>query len=645
MAGWIFDEVGPNQYDPGESVLDQIFDSSSSLAKEPLQNAIDRITEASKKDRAQGKIEISLLEFSGEPKAKLLELIEWTTLKQHVEAVASESSKKFSARLQNAHKRINGKDSIFLLIVSDFGTIGLPGDDFERKNHIFKLTRSAHVTDDTEKNRDGSHGLGKGVFWKYSGISTVFFYSLTCQEELGKFKGNHPPIKELERRELDHRFLGNSTLAHHKIDSTRYQQAGFLGETEKKENGTAVVSLWGNNKLVDFLGVKRDEKVENAGTSVIVFDYNDPSYEDEQTGKEIIENIAASCAKWFWPALSAETPSGEKLLDLKLKHYKNGLLKNELEPDLNDFINFIDIFKNTPNESKISQIGEIAGKDVDVLVPLLVDDTNEKKGTDAKISVKVKSVQLSSALSEAEKNLKNTSALLRRKTMVVDYEPIKAKLDEGTCVFGVVAAGLARGRSKEDEALHNFLRDMEPPAHDSWDKYAQKLNVLYRRGSIKMRSNIIKEYRAALTKICAKEVDTKGKKVPALAAMLRFPGLGKPLKNYTINSSNIQLKKLPAEQRIRLRFQLFCNDVPSTDLWRASFFVKVKGTSERLEFSSYTEVGAVTAVVSEEVKKDELFISVHFEERIEYEAEMHWPTYLPISENYAIELITRHIEG
>ena len=114
--------------------------------------------------------------------------------------------------------------------------------------------------------------------------------------------------------------------------------------------------------------------------------------------------------------------------------------------------------------------------------------------------------------------------------MVVDYEPIKAKLDEGTCVFGVVAAGLARGRSKEDEALHNFLRDMEPPAHDSWDKYAQKLNVLYRRGSIKMRSNIIKEYRAALTKICSKEVDTKGKNVPALAAMLKIPWFRKTIK-------------------------------------------------------------------------------------------------------------------
>lgn len=209
----------------------------------------------------------------------------------------------------------------------------------------------------------------------------------------------------------------------------------------------------------------------------------------------------------------------------------------------------------------------------------------------------------------------------------------------------MVAAGLARGRSAEDVILHNFLRDMEPPAHDSWDKYAQKLNVLYRRGSIKMRSNIIKEYRAALTKICSKEVDTKGKNVPALAAMLRFPGLGKPLKNYTINSSNFHKTILESEQRIRLRFQLFCNDVPSTDIWKASIFVKVKGTSERLEFASYDEIGDESAVLSEEIKKDELFISVHFEERIEYEVELHWPTYLPISEDYAIELITRHIEG
>ena len=89
--------------------------------------------------------------------------------------------------------------TLFILAVSDFGTIGLPGSDFERKNHIYKLTRSAHITDDSQKNRDGSHGLGKGVFWKYSGIATVLFYSLTCKEELSASGKGKPPIKELEK--------------------------------------------------------------------------------------------------------------------------------------------------------------------------------------------------------------------------------------------------------------------------------------------------------------------------------------------------------------------------------------------------------------------------------------------------------------
>ena len=164
MGKWIFDEAGPNQYNPGESVLDQIFDSSSSLAKEPLQNAIDRITEANLKARAQGKIEISLMEFSGVEKSQLLDSVGWSSLRDHVKAVSQDGSKKFSTRLKNAISRIDSKEPIFILVVSDFGTIGLPGSDFERKNHIYKLTRSAHVTDDSQTNRDGSHGLGKGVF-------------------------------------------------------------------------------------------------------------------------------------------------------------------------------------------------------------------------------------------------------------------------------------------------------------------------------------------------------------------------------------------------------------------------------------------------------------------------------------------------
>ena len=644
MKKWIFDEAPPNQYNPGESVLDQIFASSSSLAKEPLQNSIDRITEANNQNQAQGKIEISLMEFSGVKKSELLESINWSSLRDHVAAVSEDGSRKFSTRLKNAISRIEGKDPLFTLVVSDFGTIGLPGSDFEPKNHIYKLTRSAHITDDMQKNRDGSHGLGKGVFWKYSGISTVFFYSLTCKDELATSKEIQPPIKQLGKYELDHRFIGNSTLAFHKIGGQIFTQAGFFGNPETMRNGEAAVSSWGKDKLLDILGVVREESLENAGTSVIVFDYNDPGAEDSQSGSEIIHGISRSCAKWFWPALSAEGKDGEKLLDLKLKHYKNGILADEIEPNLTDFINFIEIFNSSPTESEIGSVGQLAGQDVGVEVPLLREHPSGKKHIDSELSVKVKSIHTASATSENEKELINTAALLRRKTMVVDYEKVNAKIQEGTGIYGIVAAGYARGTSAEDEMLHNFLRDMEPPAHDSWDKYDDKL-ILYPRGSKKLRTELIKRYRTAIKNICSKEVETKGKDVPALAAMLRFPGRGKTVKKSTIDTSNIRLEKLIADNRIRIKFNLFCNDIPSGDLWRAALKVKVRGASENLEFVAHQEIGDVTSVVSEEVINNELIITIHFENRIEYQVDVNWPNYLPINDKYAIDLITRYIKG
>ena len=286
----------------------------------------------------------------------------------------------------------------------------------------------------------------------------------------------------------------------------------------------------------------------------------------------------------------------------------------------------------------------MAGQDVGVEVPLPKDHSSGNKKIDAQISVNIKSIPTTSVNSETEKELVNTVALLRRKTMIVDYEKVSVKLEEGSGIYGVVAAGYARGNSDEDRLLHDFLRDMEPPAHDSWDKYNEKL-IYYPRGSKKLRTDMVKRYRTAIKNICSREVETTGKDVPALAAMLRFQGRGKPLKKYTVDTSGIKLEKLIEDNRIRIKFKLFCNDVPSNDLWRAALKVKVKGAAESLDFAAYQELGTVPAVVSEEVVKNELFITVHFEDRIEYQVDVNWPDYMPIDEKYAIDLIPRYIEG
>ena len=300
---WGFDRVGANKYDGGASVISKIFGSSSSLAKEPIQNAVDRISEANK--NFEGKITIEILEFSGKTKDKILEALGWSNLRPHIEAIISTDSGAYADRLKKSLERIESDEALKFLAISDYGTLGIPGDDFNRSNHIFRLTRSAHVTDDSQKNRDGSHGLGKGIFWKYSGISTVLFYSLTCHEDIQQSSSDTFEQKALlNKNKLDHRLIGQASLANHQVNGIDYQQIGFFGISKDTEDGQAIVSSWGQDDLIDLLGVVREEKNENTGTTILVMDFNDPKSEEEKNGSQEIDELEESATRWFWPALS-----------------------------------------------------------------------------------------------------------------------------------------------------------------------------------------------------------------------------------------------------------------------------------------------------------------------------------------------------
>ncbi len=626
MPEWIFDKVGPSGFNSGESVLTQIFSSSSSLAKEPMQNAIDRISEANS-NRAEGKIEIKLIEFTGTEKDEILKNLNWVQLQTHLDAVAQTSSEQYSDRLKTAVDRVNGETPLRFLVVSDYGTIGLPGDDFDKNTHINRLTRAAHITDKEQKNRDGSHGLGKGVFWKYSGVSTILFYSLTHKENM----------------EIEHRFIGQSTLAHHKIDDDEFIQAGFFGEQVERGDGFTNGSAWGESNLLKKLELLRDKNKENIGTSVIVFDFDDPEVDEEQTGQNIIKSLMADCEKWFWPALSRKNANNDPALSLRLKFFRNGELKEELSPNLEKYNHYIEALDSEPEDEKITSPDMIAGSDINVEVPLLKNNS-QGKFKEAPISIRLKSFHAPINVKDIDKHQLNHVALLRRKTMVINYEEIKVKIDEGVAVVGVVAAGYARGNSDEDKLLHNFLRDMEPAAHDSWDKYYDKLK-LYSHGARARRTEIIRSYKKCIKQICSKEVDTKGKTVPALASMLRFKGLGKKKKNYTVSASDIMVDKDTNNKLLKISFSLYCNDIPSAGTWKAGIKVKIKGISEPLKFLKYSEVSPSNAVSCQELnnKKEELRITVQNDDRVDYTTEMAWHDYLSIDDDFAFELLVGFI--
>ena len=137
--------------------------------------------------------------------------------------------------------RVESDAALHFLAISDFGTLGLRAMILTEKI-IFIASRDLLMSLKNQKNRDGSHGLGKGVFWKYSGLSSVLFYSLTCKDDV---QNDPDPLKQmalLEQKELEHRFIGQSTLANHVIDGTEFMQAGFFGDIKSTEKGDATVS-------------------------------------------------------------------------------------------------------------------------------------------------------------------------------------------------------------------------------------------------------------------------------------------------------------------------------------------------------------------------------------------------------------------
>lgn len=638
MPKWGFDEVTPNRFDPGETTLSLIFESSSSLAKEPLQNAVDRISETNK--NLEGRIQIDIIEFSGDQKQEVLQELDWSNLKKHIAAVQRTSSEAYAARLNKSVDRVESDAALRFLAISDFGTLGLPGDDFNRENHIYRLTRSAHVTDANQKNRDGSHGLGKGVFWKYSGLSSVLFYSLTCKDDV---QNDPDPLKQmalLEQKELEHRFIGQSTLANHVIDGTEFMQAGFFGDIKSTEKGDATVSAWGESRLIDLLGIKREPKIGNTGTTVLVLDFNDPSSEEQLAGGEELSQLEKSASKWFWPALCRKKNDGTASIDICFRYLRNGEIIEEIEPDLEPYQGFIETMMEDGHSGSISNIGDVVAEEISVETPIAIKQLESQTSCNANMQVKVKSI-LENSVND---DLYDRVALLRRRTMVVDYEKVNSKLDEKTGLIGVVLAGRALGRAEADVKLHDFLRDMEPPAHDSWDTFKDKMN-LYPKGAASKRGKIIQAYRDTLKRLGTIKRETKDQSVKALSQMLRFKGMGRETKTYKIQSSNLRLSKDTQNNSATLNFDLFCNALEETSEWTAGLKIKIKGISEPLNLISYSPNDEDTGVIEAKVTgENELIIKFADEERMFMSLSFDWPEYLNISEQLAVDLLARYVK-
>jgi hypothetical protein len=449
------------QRDPGEAIIGGVNQfalqmSIDTLVRETIQNSNDQ--------RLDAKVVVEFVyeELVGPQADKLLELIGWDQgLHEHLQSIADGSShlKERAARAVTAAKARR----IRTLTIRDLNARGLEGDEDGESGNFAMLCRHSLVTDGQQKRlRGGSFGIGKSVLWAFSGASTVLFSSLPMEKT-----GNS--IQKLGTA----RFFGRAYLVSHVHSKQKiwHNGDGHFGAVDAGASPRWAKSIRDANAKNKVAGTVLDRDWKKAGTSILIPFFDNPRLDADLSPQQVVDQISKATQEWFWPCID----SG--ILEVHV-----GIRSNNSESLTKvDFPAWANFHKRAIDEGltgdKIEIEGGSATATLAIKIPKrLAEPTNSAVEGNTQLYV--------TRLFEDEENqiperIRGSVALIRGAQMVVEYH--KASIPALLPPFvGVLKAGHFNNLS--DDAVEYFLRDSEPPAHDKWDKAAEKIGLNYQRG-------------------------------------------------------------------------------------------------------------------------------------------------------------------
>jgi hypothetical protein len=449
------------QRDPGEAIIGGVNQfalqmSIDTLVRETIQNSNDQ--------RLDAKVVVEFVyeELVGPQADKLLELIGWDQgLREHLQSIADGSShlKERAARAVSAAKA----RKIHTLTIRDLNARGLEGDEDGESGNFAMLCRHSLVTDGQQKRlRGGSFGIGKSVLWAFSGASTVLFSSLPMEKKENK-------IQKLGTA----RFFGRAYLVSHVHSKQKiwHNGDGHFGEIDAGERTRWAKSIRDAHAKNKVAGTVLDRDWKSPGTSILIPFFDNPRLDEDLSPQQVVDQITKATQEWFWPCID----SG--ILEVHV-----GIRTNNSESLTKvDFPAWASFHKRAIEEGKTADKIEVEGGSAKAPLAIkipkrLADPTN--------IAVEGHTQLYVTRLFEDEEKqiperIRGSVALIRGAQMVVEYH--KATIPALLPPFvGVLKAGHFNDSS--DDAVEYFLRDSEPPAHDKWDKAAEKIGLNYQRG-------------------------------------------------------------------------------------------------------------------------------------------------------------------
>ena len=392
------------------------------LMREAVQNSADeRVDDSDEPVR----FVVSRSELRGEDKARVVDLLQLSTIRERAESFGNRSHGWFNDAQGTIETLDDPEVPFSILRVSDYNTKGLGGrwndeGDIENRFHnlVMSLLSSEKLNDETS-NLLGSYGVGKMVFALSSKIRTMAYYSV---------------FEPTERTDNNHaRFMATGFFPGHKTeDGNSWTGHGFLGEKSRdKHYPTRPIVDKDAHEFVEAMGFERRTEDET-GTTVFLLDCS-----------LSVEDCRDACEKYWWPRLL--DPKDQKYIDLEFED--QGRPISGVKIGRNPIIRpFVECYRVQQATSKV-----LPGYELHSRVP----KNGNKGGVLCLKQVDGKA---------AEGNLLNSVALVRG-GLVIRYERDYAK--EGSPeVVGVFTAS--------SDNLRAFTYS-EPEAHDNWIETQDRL--------------------------------------------------------------------------------------------------------------------------------------------------------------------------
>ena len=445
------------------------------FVREAIQNVYDQRQD----EKSSVAVSFDFYDLVGENLQAFLNDIRWDEgLHEHI-SICSQSANHDANKIgRNLEKFETGVMRV--LIVSDHKTVGLSGDEYGTNGNFCKLCRNNMIPSEGtgSHKRGGAFGVGKSVYWSFSGFNTVVFSSIYKDDSKNiasrVFGRTHLPDHEELVGSTHVRYKGNGNMCRYDDNNQRHSMTF-------QEAGITKGSL-----------LYRDLDNEDYGTTIAVIMYDERSDGATASIDEIARTFHDAIVANFWPMLN------ENLLEASVSWTTSkdakGSISVAIPSEFDPFVRAVnfpqdhDALESTEEEQLLAE-GEVAFFESEIRIPQrIVKDDTHPAAPNAKVAVSITRLTESErdqlkAFEDRYPDMKfvNRIANVRKPMMAVENR----EYVQGNCLdhVGIVRAGLFRSVTgnvdENDNYVEQFLRDSEPPAHDKWT-FTDKISSSYK---------------------------------------------------------------------------------------------------------------------------------------------------------------------